>query len=63
MQMPVQMPSTHFTSDSRNGAARESSPVRSEKGLSQAGCCGANVCIPTPLGPVCHCAGVESPFC
>jgi hypothetical protein len=33
-------------------------------GIEPAGCCGATVCVNIPgVGPVCHCAGVESPWC
>jgi hypothetical protein len=42
----------------------EKLPASQDSGVEPSGCCGATVCVNVPfVGPVCHCAGVESPMC
>jgi hypothetical protein len=38
---------------------REQNHTSVSSGVRPSGCCGAMICV----GPICHCAGVESPFC
>jgi hypothetical protein len=64
MQMPERTPTVKHGINNVTSSVRLSNALQSiPAGLVMAGCCGAQICLPTPLGPVCHCAGVESPFC
>jgi hypothetical protein len=59
MKLPQKMPSRPTGWTSTGHFAKE----RDRGAVELAGCCGATVCVSTPLGQVCHCAGVESPLC
>jgi hypothetical protein len=65
MQMPERTPIANRDITTTTSRVRFSiaPPPPVSAGLAMAGCCGAEICVSTPLGQVCHCAGVEGPFC